>query len=79
VSSTDPWPEKWTPTHASKGRLHQGVAGIVVAKKNRCIRIGAPSQGSIALRGGSSELAGTISGTIEGAAGGRASRDVVYT
>ena len=59
--------------------LHRPVAGIVVGEKNRCIRIGAPGQGSIALRGRSSELAGTISGTIEGTVGGRVSRDLVYT
>jgi hypothetical protein len=59
--------------------VHQPVAGIVVGEKNRCIRIGAAGQGSIALWGRSSERAGTISGTIEGTVGGRVSRDLVYT
>jgi hypothetical protein len=48
----------------------QSVAGIVVGEKNRCIRIGAPGQGSVALQGRSSELAGTVSGTIEGQSAG---------
>ena len=44
--------------------VRQSLAGMVVAEKNRCVRISAPSACAATFRGGFSELAGTISGTI---------------
>jgi hypothetical protein len=72
------WPKSARRLMRQSG-VCQSVAGIAVAEKNRCLRIGAPGAWSVAVRHQSSGLAGTISGTIEGTLGGRVSRDLVYT
>ena len=47
-----------------KSRDGQSLAAILIDEKNRCLPISAPSACAATIRGGFSELSGTISGTI---------------